>query len=83
MTRAAENLLFAAVSARLSTMSTKEIVTELLERLPENASQQDIARELELVAEVREGFAQLDRGEGVPIEEVERLLPTWIKAHTE
>jgi predicted transcriptional regulator len=61
-------------------MSTREIVTEVLKRLPETASLQDVARELEFVAGVREGFAQLDRGEGVPIEEVERLLPTWIQA---
>ena len=63
-------------------MSTKEIVTDLLERLPQNASLHDVARELEFVAGVREGFAQLDRGEGVPIEDVERLLPTWIQAPT-
>jgi len=59
-------------------MSNKEIVEDLLQRLPENASLQDIAREIEFVAAVREGLAELDRGEGIPIEEVERELPSWI-----
>ncbi len=63
-------------------MSTKEIVADLLERLPESASLHDVACEVEFVAGVQEGFAQLDRGEGVPVEEVERLLPTWTKRLT-
>jgi len=59
-------------------MSTKQIVQDLLEKLPEDVSLQDIAREIEFVAAVREGFAELDRGERIPIEEVERELPSWV-----
>jgi predicted transcriptional regulator len=59
-------------------MSNKEIVIDLVRRLPEQASLLEIAREIEFVAGVREGFAQLDRGEGVPLAEVEKQLPTWI-----
>ena len=59
-------------------MSNKEIVIDLIERLPQNATLLEIAKEIEFVAGVREGFAQLDRGEGVPIEEVEKQLPSWI-----
>jgi hypothetical protein len=64
--------------AILQTMSNKELVADLVERLPDNASLLDIAREIEFVAGVREGFAQLDRGEGTPLEEVTRQLPSWI-----
>ena len=70
-----------AVSDRLceaGIMSNKEIVTDLIGRLPEDATLLDIAKEIEFVAGVREGFAQLDRGEGVPLEEVEKQLPSWI-----
>jgi len=35
-------------------------------------------REIEFVTAVREGLAEMDRGEGIPIEEVERELPSWI-----
>jgi predicted transcriptional regulator len=59
-------------------VSNKQIVTDLLERIPDGASLQDIAREIEFVDAVRKGLAELDRGECIPIEEVERELPSWI-----
>jgi predicted transcriptional regulator len=59
-------------------MSTKEIVRDLLERLPENASLRDVAREIEFVAAVRDGLAELDAGQRIPIEDIERELPTWV-----
>lgn len=55
-------------------MSNKEVVSDLLTRLPDDVSLQQIAREVQFVAGVREGLAQLERGEGVPIEQVERLI---------
>jgi len=62
-------------------MSNKEIVIDLVHRLPEDTSLQEIAREIEFVAAVREGFAQLDRGEGRPIEEVERMVSSGGSLH--
>ncbi len=59
-------------------MSNKQIVEDLLQRIPENASLHDIAREIEFTAAVRQGLDELDRGERIPIEEVERELPSWI-----
>lgn len=59
-------------------MSNREIVEDLLQRIPENASLHDIAQEIEFMAAVRQGLDELDRGESIPIEEVERELPSWI-----
>ena len=59
-------------------MSNKEIVADLMERMPEDASLQEIARRIEFVAAVRDGVAALDRGERIPIEDVERELPSWV-----
>jgi predicted transcriptional regulator len=59
-------------------MSNKQIVEDLLQRLPEGASLHDIAQEIEFIAAVRQGLLELDRGEQIPIEEVERELPSWI-----
>lgn len=59
-------------------MSTKEIVQDLLQRLPENVSLHDVAQELEFIAAVRQGQAELDRGERIPIEDIERELPSWV-----
>ncbi len=59
-------------------MSDKEIVADLIARLPVEASLHEIAREIEFIAAVRQGVAELDRGETILIEEVERDLPSWI-----
>jgi len=59
-------------------MSNKQIVEDLLQRIPEGASLHDIAREIEFVDVVRKGLAELDRGQRIPIEEVEREMPSWI-----
>lgn len=59
-------------------MSNKEIVEDLATRLPETASLHDIAREIEFVAGVRQGLEELDRGERISIEDVERELPSWV-----
>lgn len=59
-------------------MSNRQIVEDLLQRIPEDASLHDIAREIEFIAAVRQGLTELDRGERIPIEEVERELTSWI-----
>lgn len=59
-------------------MSNKQIVDDLLQRIPESASLHDIAREIEFIAAVRQGLSELDRGEHIAIEKVARELPSWI-----
>jgi predicted transcriptional regulator len=61
-----------------ATMTNKEIVQDLLRRIPDDASLQDIARELEFIAAVRQGLSELDNGDSIPIEEVEQELPSGI-----
>jgi len=59
-------------------MSTKQIVQDLLQRLPEDVLPHDVAQEIEFVAAVRQGFAEIDRSERIPIAEIERELPSWV-----
>jgi predicted transcriptional regulator len=59
-------------------MSNREIAIDLIKKLPEDVSLREIARELEFIAGVREGFEQLDRGEGLAAEEVRKMIPSWI-----
>jgi hypothetical protein len=59
-------------------VSDKDTVINLVERLPQNATLLEMASAIKFVAGVREGFDQLDRGQGVPLEEVERLAPAWM-----
>ena len=59
-------------------LSSKEIIKDLLLRLPDEISLDQIAREIEFVSSVRQGIAELDRGEDVTIEQIEKELPSWI-----
>ncbi len=59
-------------------MSNREIAIDLIQKLPESVSLHEIARELEFIAGVREGFEQLERGEGMEADKVRELIPSWI-----
>jgi hypothetical protein len=59
-------------------MSNRDIAIDLIQKLPPDASLHDIAREIEFVAGVREGFEQMEHGEGLPAEEVRKMVPSWI-----
>ena len=58
-------------------MTNKEIVQDLLQRIPDDASLQDIVRGLEFMTAVRQGIAELDNGQTVTVEEIERDLTSW------
>ena len=58
-------------------MKTKEILLEIAEKLPADASLSDAMHELEFRQAVEDGLAELDRGEGISIEEVKAKLSGW------
>ena len=58
-------------------MSNKQLVSNLLDRLPDDVSLREIAKEIEFISGVREGLDQLDRGDGVPVEDVEKMIASW------
>jgi len=58
-------------------MSTKEILLEMAEKLPPNATIVDAISELEFRQAVEQCLAELDLGEGVPIEEVKARIAEW------
>ena len=59
-------------------MGNKAIVRGLLRRDSNGAPPSDVAQRMEFIAAVRVGLDELDRGEHVPIEEVERELSSWM-----
>jgi predicted transcriptional regulator len=61
-------------------MSSKQIALEVISKLPDEASLMDIAHELEFVAGIREGAAELDRGEHLTAEDLRQRIPAWAKA---
>ncbi len=59
-------------------MSTKEIVIEVAKKLPADATLADAIYELEFRQAVEQGFAELDRGEGIPLGQVREEMRQWI-----
>jgi predicted transcriptional regulator len=58
-------------------MSAKEILLELAEKLPPDATLSDAIYELEFRQAVEQGLEELDRGESMPIEEVRSKIAEW------
>ena len=63
---------------RFPVMSDKQTVLEAIRRLPEEVSFQEIRREIEFLAAVREGEIQADQGRVVPLEQVEKNFRSWL-----
>ena len=63
-------------------MSAKEILLEIAETLPPQASLADAIRELEFRQAVEAGLASLDRGNRVPLEEARSRIPQWIPKYS-
>ena len=59
-------------------MTEKEIVLETIRALPDDCSIDEIAERIEFMAAMQKGLDQLDRGEGIPHEEVKRQLASWL-----
>ena len=59
-------------------LTDKEMVLELLRRLPDNVSLYEIAQRLEFIAAVRQGLDAFDENkDSISIEQVERQLTSW------
>ena len=59
-------------------MSDKELVQELLGRMPDGVSLQEVVHELEFIVAVRQGLSELDENkDSVAIEKFEPKVPSW------
>ena len=58
-------------------MSSREKVIDLVNKLPENTSLAEIAREIELLAGIEKARWQARRGEGVPADDARKLVESW------
>jgi len=58
-------------------MSNRELVIDLLSKLPEDAPLEQMAREIEFLAGIQTARQQARRREGVPAEEARQLIDAW------
>jgi len=63
-------------------VTDKQAVMDALQRLPENASLDEITQELHLMASVRRGRADVAAGRVKPHQEVKEMLASWASAWT-
>ena len=59
-------------------MTDKEVVRNLLERLPESAALDDITEEITILQRTRYAEAEIAAGRTIPHEEVARRMEKWI-----
>ena len=59
-------------------MTTKQLALDAIQRLPEDATWQDLTEEIAFLAALREGEEDMTAGRVVTHEEVGRRLETWI-----
>jgi predicted transcriptional regulator len=59
-------------------MTQKELVLDAINELPDDASLDQIADRVEFLAAIQKGFDQIDRGEGIPHEDIKRQLASWL-----
>jgi len=59
-------------------MSTKELVLDAINELPNDCTLEEIAERVEFLKAIQKGLSQLDRGEGIPHEEIKKQLASWL-----
>jgi predicted transcriptional regulator len=60
-------------------MSTKEAVIDLIRQMPDDVTVADIMAELYVRRKIEDGLRQLDAGQGIPQEEVEKRIVECLK----
>jgi hypothetical protein len=59
-------------------MTAKKLVLDTIERLPDDVSLDEITKRLEVIAALQKGLNSLDHGGSKSIDEVEKLVASWI-----
>ena len=59
-------------------MSTKELAIESIQKLPADATWEDVQERINFMAGVRKGLRELDEGKGVPHHRVREEFAAWL-----
>ena len=59
-------------------MNNRDVVIDLVKKLPEDASLHEFAREIELLAGIQTAREEAERGEGAPAENAFQLIDKWV-----
>jgi hypothetical protein len=75
--RIRNRICISEANAHISFMSSRELVIDLVNKLPEDAPLAVIAREIELLAGIQAARNQARQGEGISAEEARKLVDSW------
>ena len=59
-------------------MKDKQVALQTISQLPENASMEEIAEELQIMAAIRKGKMDVKNGRVKPHGQVEKMFEAWI-----
>jgi predicted transcriptional regulator len=60
-------------------MTTKELLRKLLDRLPDDATIEDVQYQIYVLQKIRAGEEDLEAGRTIPHEQVLKDLAQWLK----
>ena len=60
-------------------MTAKQHVLEVVSKMPDNCTLEDIGYEVYVIQSIREGLAELDRGDYLTHEQARDELSRWLK----
>jgi predicted transcriptional regulator len=60
-------------------MTTKELLRKLLDRLPDDATFEDVQYQIYVLQKIRAGEEDLEAGRTIPHEQVLKDLAQWLK----
>ena len=60
-------------------MTTKDAIIELIRKLPDDVTVDDVMQELYVRRSIEEGLRELDEGKGIPHDEVKQRLAKWLE----
>jgi hypothetical protein len=58
-------------------MSNRELVIDLVNKLPADTPLEDIVREIEFVAGIKQGVSEAKQRAGISVEEARKLVKEW------
>lgn len=59
-------------------MTIKEHAIQTIQRLPDNVGWEEVKERIEFRSAVEKGLEELDRGEGISVEVLEKEIKEWI-----
>jgi predicted transcriptional regulator len=60
-------------------MSDKQLVLDIVNKLPDEATLEEIRERIEFISAMKEAEESLEQGQGIPHEEVEKQFSSWVK----